>query len=135
MKTQRHVFCQMEATLPGTLAAAEAFLSEYCCRRVCMPAVDWFAVELLLREALANAVKHGCRYDPAKHVRCLLRWRGRRLTIAVRDEGDGFDWRAAGNDTLDGLRTSGLGIHIFRQYATRFRFNHSGNAVTLIKRF
>ena len=95
----------------------------------------WFKIELLLREALVTGVKHGSHGDPANQICCHLRLRSCRITIAVRDEGDGFDWRAAGRLEIDESRPSGLGIHIYREYATRVRFNNRGNGVTLLKRF
>jgi serine/threonine-protein kinase RsbW len=126
----------MKASLPATLEAAEKFLAEFRHRWKCrLKRADRFAVELLLREALANAVKHGSNSDPDKTVRCVLRLRGRSLTIAVRDEGDGFNWRAAGRGPLGSLKPSGLGVPIYRQYATRVRFNDRGNAVTIVKQF
>ena len=61
--------------------------------------------------------------DPAKQVRCSLRLKGRRLIIAVADEGDGFDWRAARRQAGGIPDMSGRGIEILRQYANRVRFN------------
>ena len=56
--------------------------------------VNCFAAELLLREALTNAVVHGCHAESGKQVRCSMRLKGRRLLIVVDDDGDGFDWRS-----------------------------------------
>jgi len=51
-----------------------------------------FEIELAVQEALANAVIHGCKEDPAKQVRI---WVGcdqsRGMVIVVRDPGGGFD--------------------------------------------
>jgi len=128
--------CEMRAVLPATLEAAEQFLAEFRGRREFrLDPANRFAVELLLREALVNAVKHGCHGDPGKQVRCVLRMRGRRLTIAVRDDGDGFDWRVGRRGRVGPLQTSGMGIPIYREYATRVRFNDRGNAVTIVKQF
>jgi serine/threonine-protein kinase RsbW len=128
--------CELKAALPATLEAAEEFLAEFRRSWRCrLKNAGWFGIELLLREALANAVKHGSHGDSAKQVRCVLRLSGRRLVIAVRDEGDGFDWRAAGCGLVGSLKPSGLGIPIYREYATRVRFNSRGNAVTIVKQF
>ena len=93
-----------------------------------------FAAELLVREALTNAVLHGSHGDASKNVRCVLRLRRRRLFIAVQDEGAGFDWRAARSATAKVPESSGRGMQILRTYATRVRFNDKGNVVTMIKR-
>lgn len=126
----------MRASVAGTLEAVEEFLGEFRRRLETLAGcADGFAAELLLREALTNAVVHGCRGDSSKQVRCVLRLRGRQLTIAVRDPGAGFDWHAFRQCAARRFSPSGRGVEIARRYATRIRFNDKGNAVTMIKRF
>jgi len=51
-----------------------------------------FDIELALREALANAVLHGCKSDPGKRVECTVACEeGGGILIIVRDPGTGFD--------------------------------------------
>ena len=57
--------------------------------------LDAFSSELLLREALTNAVVHGGTESPRERISCVLRVKRGRLIIAIRDGGQGFDWRAA----------------------------------------
>lgn len=120
--------------IPATLAAVEDFC--IAARRwalsVCLP--NRFAAELLTREALANAAAHGCGCDSSKHITCVLRLRPGRLIIAVRDQGPGFDWRAARARTPDLDACTGRGIDILRQYAHRLRFNQRGNSLIIVKR-
>src|SRR5437764_5353626 len=126
----------MRATLPASTEAVEEFFIEF--RRLVQTWVsraDRFTAELLLREALANAVVHGCQGDITRRIRCTLRLRGRRLIIAVRDGGEGFAWRLARERRAAYLSSSGRGIDILQRYATRVRFNKRGNAVTIIKVF
>ena len=128
--------CELRTALPATLEAIEAFFVEF--RRRCQSLPGWatcFATELLVREALTNAVVHGCGADPGKQVRCTLRLNDRRLFIAVEDDGHGFDWRAASSGAASFPDCSGRGIEILRRYATRVRYNDRGNVVTMIKRF
>ena len=128
--------CELRTTLPATLEAIEEFMAEFRKRSDAMlDHVNCFAAELLVREALTNAVIHGCRTNPGKHVRCYLRLRGRNLLIAIKDEGDGFDWRALRNYAAPDSACSGRGIEILRQYASRLRFNEKGNLVAMVKRF
>lgn len=128
--------CEMRTTLPATLQGIEEFFVEFRYRSNSMPDPSMlFAAELLVREALTNAVVHGSHADPAKHVRCCLRLKNRRLLIAVADDGDGFDWRVARRKLASSLDTSGRGIDIFSRYANWVRFNEKGNVVTMIKRY
>src|ERR1700688_1584430 len=51
-----------------------------------------FEIEMALREALANAILHGCKGDPAKKVECSVTGdRDEGILIVVRDPGSGFD--------------------------------------------
>jgi serine/threonine-protein kinase RsbW len=125
---------EIRTTLPATLDAVEEFFVGFRLQAQNMLSQsDWFAAELLAREALTNAVVHGCHCDPRKRVVCVLRLRGRRLTIAVHDEGQGFDWRAAAERRGRDFASSGRGIQILRRFAIRVRYNEKGNAVTIIK--
>ena len=135
MTRSRCEAAELRTVLPATLQAIERFFTEF--RRWqpgMMVCSDAFAAELLLREVLTNAVVHGCGQDPSKQVRCALRARPGRLTIAVADDGLGFDWRAAANRTAEFGETSGRGMEILRAYANRVRFNAPGNSVTIWKR-
>ena len=120
--------------IPATLAAVEDF---------CMGARRWalsvrlpsrFAAELLVREAMVNAATHGCGCDPSKRVTGVLRLRPGRLIVAVRDQGLGFDWRAAYTRAPDETACRGRGIDILKQYANRLRFNRRGNSLIVVKR-
>jgi serine/threonine-protein kinase RsbW len=51
-----------------------------------------FEIEMALREALANAVLHGCNADPSKRIECSVTCDADRgILIVVRDPGNGFD--------------------------------------------
>ncbi|MEO8725998.1 MAG: ATP-binding protein [Acidobacteriaceae bacterium] len=51
-----------------------------------------FEVEMALREALANAIVHGCHSDESKHVQCSVACAETgELTLVIRDPGEGFD--------------------------------------------
>lgn len=128
--------CEWRTVLPATLDAVEEFFVEFRRRSaVVKDPSHCFAAELLIREALTNAVVHGCRCDPGKRVHCWLRFRDRTMLIAVQDEGCGFDWRSARNSAAEISSSSGRGMEILRIYADRVRFNDRGTRVTIIKRF
>ena len=128
--------CNLRIELPATLPAMEEFSMEF--RRwsqVLLGRSNCFAAELLMREALTNAVVHGCHTDPDRRVRCCVRLREHRLVIAVAHDGEGFDWRVALGNSAHFEDCSGRGIEILRTYANRVRYNERGNVVTMIKRF
>lgn len=96
--------------------------------------LDLFAVRILLREGLLNAVMHGSQEDPDLDVMleaCLDR-HGLRLTIE--DAGPGFCWEPALHQ-LDIMGDSGRGLPLMRMYASTVEFNERGNRVVLIRDF
>jgi anti-sigma regulatory factor (Ser/Thr protein kinase) len=125
---------EIEMTVSATPEAAEQFYAEV--RRQTetrLGASPSFAVELLAREALTNAVVHGCGSDPQRQVRCRFRLKDRQVTIAIAHSGEGFDWRATRHKVADLADSSGRGMQILLGYSTRFRYNESGNALTILK--
>ena len=128
--------CEIRTIVPASLDAIESLFADFrrCAERALQKSGS-FTAELLLREALTNAVVHGCDCNPARWVRCALRIRGRKLTIVVADGGPGFDWRTARSREAQVSDCSGRGLGIFRRYATHFRFNDTGNAVSIFKDF
>lgn len=90
-----------------------------------------FAVELLARECLVNAVVHGNRNAADKSVALLLSVGRELIRLQVNDEGQGFDWRTVRREGSDTTTTSGRGLRLYALYAERIRFNLSGNQVVL----
>ena len=89
-----------------------------------------FAIELLARESLSNAVNHGNGNDPARAIDFQL-WAGREwIRMQVRDEGPGFAWRKALRNGRDVTTPFGRGLTIYALYAERTQFNRRGNQVT-----
>lgn len=96
---------------------------------------DIFAIKLALEEAMTNAVRHGNRNDPCKHVRVAYRVTPRETTIVVRDEGRGFMPDEVPDPTLPENieRPCGRGIMLMRAYMTRVEYSPGGNEVILVK--
>lgn len=92
---------------------------------------DAFASELLLREALVNAVEHGCSGAPDQKVQCVVRSGKGRILISVSDPGPGFDWARRLGLTPDAEATCGRGIAIYQTYGTWLRFNLAGNSISI----
>ncbi|PYQ36380.1 MAG: ATP-binding protein [Acidobacteria bacterium] len=79
---------------------------------------------MALREALANAIKHGNRQDVSKRIHVEMDVVGGNLQISIRDEGEGFD-PATVEDPLapeNRLKTSGRGIFYMKTFMDDVRF-------------
>ena len=101
---------------------------------------DWYGVELLLREALTNAVVHGTPKaarggTDAPVVRCDVAVGIRAARLVVSDDGPGFDWRRTLERPTLETATCGRGLKIYEMYADRVSFNEAGNRVVLVRRF
>jgi len=135
MNPSDKIYCELRITLPASFDAVEDFFVQFRKRsQVMLNHPDCFAAELLVREALTNAVVHGCNTDPCMHVQCILRLKRRRLLIAIKDDGEGFDWRAAVAHSAALYDTSGRGLDILHKYGNHVRYNEQGNEVTIVKR-
>jgi anti-anti-sigma factor len=126
---------ELRGRIPASLGAVEEFCLDFRAWAVSVQLPNRFEVELLMREALANAAVHGCCGDSSKRVTSVLRLRPGRVIIAVYYDGPGFDWRAVWARCPDDDGCSGRGIAIIGQYSDRLRFNFSGNSLIMIKRF
>ena len=79
---------------------------------------------MALREALANAIKHGNRQDVSKRIHLEMDVVGENLQITIRDEGEGFE-PAKVDDPLapeNRLKTSGRGIFYMKTFMDDVRF-------------
>lgn len=120
---------------PAALSAVEEFCLQFRHWVTCGLMPDTFGAELLLREAMTNAVVHGCKSDASKRVSCVVRVHSDRFLIVVRDSGAGFDWRVRGVPHANDDACSGRGLEIYQCFASRVRFNRQGNTIFLFKKF
>jgi serine/threonine-protein kinase RsbW len=96
-----------------------------------------FDIELALREALANAIKHGGRSDPTQQIECCVACdRERGMLIVVRDPGRGFDPKELPSPVLGEnlFSTHGRGIFLINQLMDEVRFEKGGTEIHMIKR-
>jgi serine/threonine-protein kinase RsbW len=93
-------------------------------------------VEIALREALANAIIHGNHEDRRKHVRVNCRCEPDEVSIAVKDEGRGFDINNVPDPTTREHIGSvhGRGIHVIRALMDEVRFEEGGAVIHMRKR-
>ena len=96
---------------------------------------DRFALELVLDEAITNAVKHGNGNDPDKKVTVKFTSTPQRFEVEITDEGPGFDYNALPNPTCEEnlLKPSGRGVLLMNAYMDEVVFNEKGNSVRLVK--
>ena len=93
-----------------------------------------FAVNLGMREAMANAVRHGNKYDRDKLVSMELTLsRDQWLRMTVSDQGAGFEWERIQNQVAPAEADHGRGMSIMRTYFDRFTYNEKGNILYLEK--
>jgi serine/threonine-protein kinase RsbW len=94
------------------------------------------AIQLALQEALANAIRHGCRGDAGKQVRCSVSCNDSgEVVIVVRDPGPGFDPGAIADplDTANILKPSGRGIFLISELMDHVQFADGGREVRMRK--
>jgi serine/threonine-protein kinase RsbW len=97
---------------------------------------DIFAAMFALVEVTTNAIRHGNRQDPTKHVLISYVMGPDEILIEVEDEGEGFD-PACVPDPLAGEnvgRPFGRGLFLARAYTSWLTFNSRGNRVTMCRR-
>jgi serine/threonine-protein kinase RsbW len=96
-------------------------------------------VDIAVREAVANAIKHGNAQDPDKQVLVDLSLEGEDLVIRVQDEGEGFDPVQVENPLAPEnlLRPNGRGIFYMKSFMDDIHYGlgpKGGTVVTLRKR-
>jgi anti-sigma regulatory factor (Ser/Thr protein kinase) len=130
----------MSVLLNRRIAATAQAVDQFCAelRQIeQIPLAERFAVELLAREALINAVLHGAgsAEDGAREVWCEVEWIGCGVAVRVHDSGPGFDWRHYLHSEPDVEAESGRGIPILRRYTSALRFNQKGNQLEAVRIF
>jgi anti-sigma regulatory factor (Ser/Thr protein kinase) len=94
-------------------------------------------VELALQEALANAIRHGCKGDPSRQVQCIVTCgTDGDVVIVVRDPGAGFDAKKVPDPLASEnvLKASGRGIFLINQLMDEVAFGDGGREMRMRKR-
>lgn len=96
-----------------------------------------FGIEMSLREALANAIRHGCELDPKKSIQCCVTCDDSgEVLIVVRDPGKGFRESAVPDPTRDAnrMRSSGRGIYLINELMDEVRYADGGREIQMLKK-
>jgi serine/threonine-protein kinase RsbW len=96
-------------------------------------------IDVAVREAVANAIKHGNRQNPEKTVEVDLLLENSDLVIRVQDRGEGFDAGAVGDPLVPAnlLRPNGRGLFYMKSFMDEVDVRPrpgGGTVVTLRKR-
>lgn len=113
-------------------------IAEHLCENAGMDDDGSHWIGMAVREAVANAIKHGNKLDVSKKVSATFELAGTRLSIIIRDEGNGFDPSKV-SDPLNPqnlMKTSGRGIFYMRTFMDRVDYHFEpggGTSLTMMK--
>jgi serine/threonine-protein kinase RsbW len=93
-------------------------------------------INLVLTEAMANAIQHANAGDPSKTVRIVIRISDEELHIEVYDEGQGFDIQSIPPPDFERLEDRGRGLFVIRTLmdSVSYRAINGGNVLKMFKR-
>ena len=128
---------ELERSLPSEVAAISPFVDRLMvlfrkCGCVSQGESD---VEIALREALANAIIHGNHENPRKHVYVRCHCKPDEVSIAVKDEGRGFELNKIADPTApeNTGAVHGRGIYLMKALMDEVRFEEGGVVVHMRK--
>lgn len=125
--------------LPSEVACIEEvvdLVTRHCLAGHDAPARTRFRLQVVLSEALSNAIMRGNREDRGKWVHVRAELGAEVIRLEVTDEGPGFDPGAVPEpirpDQLDGA--NGRGLYLIRKLVDGVQFNAQGNSICMILR-
>lgn len=124
-----------EQTFPSDPAKRKDIIDLICkviIERRMPPPLSPEELYLVLDEAITNAIEHGNRWDPSKSIHVRVETQNSRMTIRIRDEGEGFNYRELqlNTKTRDIMSNRGRGIYILSQFCD-ISWNERGNEIIL----
>ncbi len=133
------MFLRFERTIPGSAEAIPPVVDEVMgvVRGMGCAAGSEFEIEVAVNEAVANAVKHGCRHDPAKEVTITVECDpSQGILIIVRDPGQGFDPACIPSPVV-GERiyaSHGRGVFLITELMDEVRYERNGTEIWMRKK-
>lgn len=129
---------KVDVLVASTVEAISPVVDElmHSFKNSCCPAEQEFAVEMALREALANAIVHGNREDPHKKVRiCCACDSKRGILIVIKDQGEGFDPSKIPSPVVgqDIHSEHGRGIYLINLLTDEVEFRRGGTEIYIRK--
>lgn len=128
---------ELDRSLPSEVTAISPFVDRLMLlirKCGCVPEGET-DVEIALREALANAIVHGNHENPRKQVHVRCRCKPDEVSIAVKDEGRGFDINKVADPTAPENTGSvhGRGIYMMKVLMDEVHFEEGGVVVQMRK--
>jgi serine/threonine-protein kinase RsbW len=126
----------IEFTLPSRIESVDeaALKAAEFARKIGLGDEQIFGIDLAIRESVANAVKHGNKFDESKPVELELSANGDTLGITVRDRGPGFapDEIPDPTNPENLLKTNGRGILFMCTFMDEVEWsNHPDGGMTV----
>ena len=126
-----------ELNLPSTLDSVDKAASEAAAfaQEFGFPDDALFAIDMAVREAVANAVKHGNKQDETKQVEITLVSLDEALEIVIRDFGEGFDASEVPDPTNPEnlLKASGRGILFMHNFVDKVEWKRHPQGGMIVK--
>ena len=94
-----------------------------------------FAIDMAVREAVANAIKHGNKLDESQNIELTFSNSPESFEITVRDFGSGFKVDDVADCTAEEnlLKASGRGIHFMRSFMDEVEWSNPPGGGTMVK--
>jgi anti-sigma regulatory factor (Ser/Thr protein kinase) len=130
--------CKLDVTIPADPNAISGVVDGVMqiAREMKCSDGNEYQIELALREALANAIVHGCNNDPTKKVECCVACtESSDVMIVVRDPGEGFSPSAVPDPlAAENLHSHhGRGIYLINQLMDEVSFDRNGAEIRMRK--
>ena len=110
-------------------------IAEHLCENAGLDEDGSHWIGMAVREAVANAIKHGNKLDVRKKVTVVFELQGADLQIRIKDEGEGFDPEKV-SDPLNPqnlMKTSGRGIFYIRTFMDQVQYSFNpGEGMSLL---
>ncbi len=120
---------------PGSISAVVNAVSAIAAEMKCAAGKE-FEIETALREALANAILHGCGNDRTKQVQCCVACdQSRGMILVVRDPGQGFEPASIPSPVVGQNLYSehGRGIYLINQLMDQVSYERGGTEIHMRK--
>ena len=135
---EEKLILRLERTMPADVGLISPVVESVMemVRQMGCAAGQEFEVETALREALANAIRHGCGQDCSKQVQfCVACDEARGMLIVVRDPGPGFDPKSIPSPIQgqEVYSTHGRGIFLINQLMDEVRYERNGAEIVMRK--
>ena len=94
-----------------------------------------YAIDMAMRESVANAVKHGNKFDESKPVKITFENLPKGLEITIRDFGSGFDVENIPDPTNPEnlLKANGRGILFMKTFMEEVEWTNHSESGTIVK--